>query len=40
MRRRAKIINFGILWYGVNALRANSVRPLRAHQYLEEYFTI
>ena len=41
MRRRAKIINFGILYgMGVNALRAQlGSTTAEAHQYLEEYFT-
>jgi DNA polymerase-1 len=42
MRRRAKVINFGILYgMGVNALRANlgeSVSREEAAKYLEEYF--
>ena len=40
MRRRAKIINFGILYgMGVNALRAQlGSTTAEAHQYLEEYF--
>jgi DNA polymerase-1 len=42
MRRRAKIINFGILYgMGVNALRANlgaGVSREEAAQYLDEYF--
>lgn len=41
MRRRAKIVNFGILYgMGVNALRANLGSTVaEAHQYLEEYFS-
>lgn len=41
MRRRAKIINFGILYgMGVNALRQQlGSTTAEAHQYLEEYFT-
>lgn len=43
MRRRAKVINFGILYgMGVNALRTNlgaSVTRDEASKYLEEYFT-
>src|SRR6185369_6726083 len=41
MRRRAKIINFGILYgMGVNALRAQlGSTTAEAHQFLEEYFT-
>lgn len=41
MRRRAKVINFGILYgMGVNALRAQlSSTTAEAHQYLEDYFT-
>ena len=41
MRRRAKVINFGILYgMGVNALRAQlGSTTAEAHQYLEEYFT-
>ncbi len=41
MRRRAKVINFGILYgMGVNALRAQLGSTIaEAHQYLEEYFT-
>ncbi|MDP2655214.1 MAG: DNA polymerase [bacterium] len=41
MRRRAKIINFGILYgMGVNALRAQlGSTTAEAHQYLEDYFT-
>ncbi len=41
MRRRAKIINFGILYgMGVNALRAQlGSTTAQAHQYLEDYFT-
>ena len=40
MRRRAKIINFGILYgMGVNALRQQlGSTTAEAHQYLEEYF--
>ncbi|MBI2409936.1 hypothetical protein HYV30_02730 [Candidatus Kaiserbacteria bacterium] len=40
MRRRAKVINFGILYgMGVNALRAQlSSTTADAHRYLEEYF--
>ena len=40
MRRRAKVINFGILYgMGVNALRAQlGSSTAEAHQYLEEYF--
>jgi DNA polymerase-1 len=40
MRRRAKVINFGILYgMGVNALRAQlGSTTAEAHQYLEEYF--
>ncbi len=40
MRRRAKIINFGILYgMGVNALRAQlGSTTAEAHHYLEEYF--
>ena len=41
MRRRAKVINFGILYgMGVNALRANlgNVSREESAQYLEEYF--
>ena len=40
MRRRAKIINFGILYgMGVNALRAQLGSTIaEAHRYLEEYF--
>lgn len=42
MRRRAKVINFGILYgMGVNALRANlgsSVSRAEAAEYLEDYF--
>jgi DNA polymerase-1 len=41
MRRRAKVINFGILYgMGVNALRANlgNVSRDESSQYLEEYF--
>ncbi|MDE1919258.1 MAG: hypothetical protein KGH56_01010 [Patescibacteria group bacterium] len=40
MRRRAKVINFGILYgMGVNALRAQlDSTTAEAHQYLEEYF--
>ncbi|MBU6214343.1 hypothetical protein KGM48_00650 [Patescibacteria group bacterium] len=41
MRRRAKVINFGILYgMGVNALRAElGSTTAEAHRYLEEYFT-
>lgn len=41
MRRRAKIINFGILYgMGVNALRQQlGSTTAEAHQYLEDYFT-
>src|SRR6185437_3634918 len=41
MRRRAKVINFGILYgMGVNALRAQlGSTTAEAHQYLEDYFT-
>ncbi|MDO8566714.1 MAG: DNA polymerase [bacterium] len=41
MRRRAKIINFGILYgMGVNALRVQlGSTTAEAHQFLEEYFT-
>lgn len=41
MRRRAKVINFGILYgMGVNALRAQlGSTTAEAHQFLEEYFT-
>lgn len=41
MRRRAKIINFGILYgMGVNALRAQlGTTTAEAHQFLEDYFT-
>lgn len=41
MRRRAKIVNFGILYgMGVNALRAQlGSTTAEAHQYLEDYFT-
>ena len=41
MRRRAKIINFGILYgMGVNALRAQlGSTTADAHKYLEEYFS-
>lgn len=41
MRRRAKIINFGILYgMGVNALRQQlSSTTAEAHQFLEEYFS-
>jgi DNA polymerase-1 len=41
MRRRAKVVNFGILYgMGVNALRAQlGSTTAEAHQYLEEYFT-
>jgi DNA polymerase I len=40
MRRRAKVINFGILYgMGVNALRQQlSSTTAEAHQYLEDYF--
>ncbi|MDP2655184.1 MAG: DNA polymerase [bacterium] len=40
MRRRAKIVNFGILYgMGVNALRAQlGSTTAEAHQYLEDYF--
>ncbi|MCR4276149.1 MAG: DNA polymerase [Candidatus Parcubacteria bacterium] len=40
MRRRAKVINFGILYgMGVNALRAQlGSTTAEAHQYLEDYF--
>ena len=40
MRRRAKVINFGILYgMGVNALRAQlGTTTAEAHQYLENYF--
>ena len=40
MRRRAKVINFGILYgMGVNALRQQlGSTTAEAHQYLEEYF--
>ncbi len=40
MRRRAKVINFGILYgMGVNALRAQlGSTTAEAHQYLEHYF--
>ncbi|HQT82779.1 MAG TPA: DNA polymerase, partial [Candidatus Paceibacterota bacterium] len=40
MRRRAKVINFGILYgMGVNALRAQlGSTTAEAHRYLEEYF--
>ena len=40
MRRRSKIINFGILYgMGVNALRAQlGSTTAEAHQFLEEYF--
>lgn len=40
MRRRAKIINFGILYgMGVNALRAQlGSTTAEAHQYLDDYF--
>ncbi|MDP2651772.1 MAG: DNA polymerase [bacterium] len=40
MRRRAKVINFGILYgMGVNALRTQlGSTTAEAHQYLEEYF--
>jgi len=42
MRRRAKVINFGILYgMGVNALRAQlGSTTAEAHQYLENYFTM
>ncbi len=41
MRRRSKIINFGILYgMGVNALRAQlGSTTAEAHQYLEDYFS-
>ncbi|MCX6787905.1 MAG: DNA polymerase [Candidatus Kaiserbacteria bacterium] len=41
MRRRAKVINFGILYgMGVNALRGQlGSTTAEAHQYLEDYFT-
>ncbi|MHB8710311.1 MAG: DNA polymerase [Minisyncoccota bacterium] len=41
MRRRAKVINFGILYgMGVNALRAQlGTTTAEAHQFLEGYFT-
>lgn len=41
MRRRAKVINFGILYgMGVNALRAQlGTTTAEAHQFLEEYFS-
>ncbi|MFZ3043952.1 MAG: DNA polymerase [Minisyncoccia bacterium] len=41
MRRRAKVINFGILYgMGVNALRQQlGSTTAEAHQYLEEYFS-
>ncbi len=41
MRRRAKVVNFGILYgMGVNALRAQlGSTTAEAHQYLEDYFT-
>ncbi len=41
MRRRAKVINFGILYgMGVNALRAQlGSTTAEAHRYLEEYFS-
>jgi DNA polymerase I len=41
MRRRAKVINFGILYgMGVNALRATlGSTTAEAHRYLENYFT-
>ncbi|MCX6787020.1 MAG: DNA polymerase, partial [Candidatus Kaiserbacteria bacterium] len=41
MRRRAKVINFGILYgMGVNALRQQlGSTTAEAHQYLENYFT-
>jgi DNA polymerase I len=40
MRRRAKVVNFGILYgMGVNALRAQlGSTTAEAHQYLEDYF--
>lgn len=40
MRRRAKVINFGILYgMGVNALRAQlGVSTAEAHKFLEDYF--
>ncbi|TSC70606.1 MAG: DNA polymerase I [Parcubacteria group bacterium Gr01-1014_49] len=40
MRRRAKVVNFGILYgMGVNALRAQlGSTTAEAHQYLDEYF--
>ncbi len=41
MRRRAKVINFGILYgMGVNALRAQlGSTTAQAHQYLDDYFS-
>ena len=41
MRRRAKVINFGILYgMGVNALRAQlGTTTAEAHQFLEDYFS-
>lgn len=41
MRRRAKVINFGILYgMGVNALRAQlGTSTAEAHQFLEDYFS-
>ncbi len=41
MRRRAKVINFGILYgMGVNALRAQlGSTTAEAHQYLDDYFS-
>lgn len=41
LRRRAKVINFGILYgMGVNALRAQlGSTTAEAHQYLEDYFS-
>lgn len=41
MRRRAKVVNFGILYgMGVNALRAQlGSTTAEAHQYLEDYFS-
>jgi len=41
MRRRAKVVNFGILYgMGVNALRTQlGSTTAEAHQYLEEYFS-
>ena len=41
MRRRAKVINFGILYgMGVNALRAQlGSTTAEAHQFLEDYFS-